>query len=97
MSRTTLVRRGWIVNGQSQEVCVHRKEATASDQGFIPCPGSRGELGDGQINGVYPFCDPSPVNDHHILQLLYSVAHSLPHGPGRLYPRNAYILRPRLT
>ena len=49
-----------IVNGQSQEVWVHGMGAARSDQGFIPCPGSRGDFGwvfqpsgNGQINGVY--------------------------------------------
>jgi release factor H-coupled RctB family protein len=56
----TLVRQGWIVIGQTQEVWIHRKGAAPSYQAFIPCPGSRGDLswilqtsGDGQINGVY--------------------------------------------
>jgi len=42
-----------------------------------------------------PLCDPSPVYDHHTPKLVYSIAHSLLHGAGRLCPRNAYILRPR--
>jgi len=39
-----VVRRGRVVNGQSQEVWVHRTSAAPSDQGFIPCPGSRGNF-----------------------------------------------------
>jgi len=41
-----------------------------------------------------PLCNPPPIYEHYILQLSYSVAHSLPHEPGRLHPRNAHILRP---
>jgi release factor H-coupled RctB family protein len=59
VTHNSVVRQGWIVNGQSQDVWIHRKGAAPSDQGFIPCPGSRGDFswilqpsGDGQINGV---------------------------------------------
>jgi len=67
VTHNAVVRQGWIVDGQAQEVWVHRKGAAPSDQGFIPCPGSRGDFswilqptGDGQINGVY-----SPLKSAH--------------------------------
>jgi len=44
---------------------------TPCKQGFIPCPGSRGDFswilrpsGDGQMNGVYPICNLYLVYDH---------------------------------
>ncbi|KAG8810095.1 hypothetical protein FRC19_004785 [Serendipita sp. 401] len=68
---------GFQVDGESREVWLHRKGAAPSDQGFVPCPGSRGDfswilqpLGNGERN-----------------------AHSLAHGAGRLHPRNAPNLR----
>ena len=43
-------------------------------------------------NPLYSF---ARLDDHCTLKLIYSIAHSLPHGAGRLHPRNAHILRPR--
>ncbi|KAG8799613.1 hypothetical protein FRC17_007088 [Serendipita sp. 399] len=66
-----------VNNGATKDVWIHRKGAAPSDQGFVPCPGSRGDfswilqpMGDGERN-----------------------AHSLAHGAGRLHPRNAPQLR----
>jgi len=42
-----------------------------------------------------PLCNPFPVYYHYTLKLLYSIAHTVPHGAGRLHPRNPHILRPR--
>jgi len=59
VTHNAVARQGWIISGKAQEMWIHRKGAARSDQGFIPCPGSRGDfswilqpLGDGQINGV---------------------------------------------
>ncbi|KIM25310.1 hypothetical protein M408DRAFT_10499 [Serendipita vermifera MAFF 305830] len=68
---------GYEVDGNMVDVWLHRKGAAPTDQGFVPCPGSRGDfswilqpMGDGQSN-----------------------AHSLAHGAGRLHARNAPNLR----
>ncbi|KAF8077873.1 tRNA-splicing ligase [Lyophyllum atratum] len=60
------------INGQTQQLWVHRKGAAPADKGVVPCPGSRGDFswllqptGDGQFN-----------------------AHFLPHGAGRRHGRN---------
>lgn len=59
VTHNAVARQGWVISGKAQEVWIHRKGAAPSDQGFIPCPGSRGDFswilqpsGDGQINGM---------------------------------------------
>lgn len=77
VTHNSVVRGEWKVDGTPTSLWIHRKGAVPSDQGFVPCPGSRGDfswilqpLGDGQVN-----------------------AHSLAHGAGRQHPRNAHALR----
>ena len=50
---------GYEVDGNLVDVWLHRKGAAPTDQGFVPCPGSRGDFswilqpsGDGQSNGT---------------------------------------------
>jgi hypothetical protein len=42
-----------------------------------------------------PAYNASLPDDYRALKRTYPIAHSLPHGAGRLHPRNAHILRPR--
>jgi len=44
VTRNAVARQGWVVKGQPQEVWIHLTGAAPSDQGFIPCPGSRGDF-----------------------------------------------------
>ncbi|KAJ7219360.1 release factor H-coupled R [Mycena pura] len=61
------------VGGTTRELWVHRKGAAPADQGIAPCPGSRGHFS----------WLLQPVGDGQ-----YN-AHSLAHGAGRRYGRNA--------
>ena len=72
------------------------------NRGFISGPGSRGDVSwiprpprVARSMVCTPLCNHFPVYYHHALKLIFSIAHTVPHGAGRLHPRNAHILRPR--
>jgi len=95
------VRWGWIVNGQRQEVWIHQKglhpaigDLSLALGAMAISAGSFGYRGMAKSTVYTPLCNPSPVYDHYILRLSYSVAHSLPHGLGHPHPRNAHVFRP---
>ena len=72
---------------------MHRKGAAPGDQGFMPCPGSHRYF-TWVLSGIggrpNEWCAPLFVILQFLIAILmYSIAHSLPHGPGRLH-----ILRP---
>jgi release factor H-coupled RctB family protein len=80
------------VQDTTRQLWVHRKGAAPADQGVAPCPGNRGSFswllqptGDGQYNGSYLFFHSGPG----VELTRFSVAHSLAHGAGRRYGRNA--------
>lgn len=61
------------INGETKELWIHRKGAAPADQGIVPCPGSRGDFS----------WLLQPLGDGHLN------AHSLAHGAGRRFGRNA--------
>lgn len=53
---------GYEVEGEVISAWLHRKGAAPTDQGFVPCPGSRGDfswilqpMGNGRINGKWNY------------------------------------------
>ncbi|CAG7854470.1 SubName: Full=Uncharacterized protein {ECO:0000313/EMBL:CCA69767.1} [Serendipita indica DSM 11827] len=68
---------GYEHDGAFVDAYLHRKGAAPADRGFVPCPGSRGDFS----------WIVQPMGDGK------QNAYSLPHGAGRLHPRNAPSLR----
>jgi len=59
VTHNSVTRCGYEVDGEMIDVWLHRKGAAPTDQGFVPCPGSRGDFswilqptGNGQLNGM---------------------------------------------
>ncbi|KAG8808529.1 hypothetical protein FRC17_003904 [Serendipita sp. 399] len=74
-----------VNGGATKDVWIHRKGAAPSDQGFVPCPGSRGDFS--------WILQPMGDGERNVTKSLFFTAHSLAHGAGRLHPRNAPQLR----
>lgn len=58
VTHNSVTKHSLTLEGEIQDLWVHRKGAAPADQGIIPCPGSRGDFswllqptGDGQFNG----------------------------------------------
>ncbi|KAJ7685264.1 release factor H-coupled R [Mycena polygramma] len=73
VTHNSVTRHALAVRGTTRELWVHRKGAAPADRGVTPCPGNRGSFS--------WLLEPTGDGQYN--------AHSLAHGAGRRYGRNA--------
>ena len=78
VTHNSVTRCGYEIEGEMIDVWLHRKGAAPTDQGFVPCPGSRGDfswilqpLGNGQLNGTF-FTTIYKILLNSMIQLIHS-------------------------